>query len=103
MTNSAQDEFEKLQEYVYTKKLELLSYLEYCIWGTLILALCGLGGLFYMAYTAEDRPSELYTVQTADAVYRDLTKCRNHGTWANYTTADGKKITFNGTFTEIEQ
>lgn len=46
---------------------------------------------------------QLYTVQTADAVYRDLTKCRNHGTWANYTTVDGKTITFNGTFTEIEQ
>ena len=103
MTNSAQDEFKKLQEFVYTQKLELLSYLKYCIWGTLILALCGLGGLFYMAATEEDRPSELYTVQTADAVYRDLTKGRNYGTWANYTTVDGKTITFNGTFTEIEQ
>lgn len=48
-------------------------------------------------------PEKFYTVQTADAVYRDLTKCRNYGTWANYTTVDGKTITFNGTFTEIEQ
>ena len=103
MTNSAQDEFKKLQKFAYTQKLQLLSHLEYCILGTLNLALCAAGGLFYMAATAEDRPSELYTVQTADAVYRDLTKCRNYGTWANYTTVDGKGIVFNGTFTEIEQ
>ena len=48
-------------------------------------------------------PEKFYTVQTADAVYRDLTKCRHYGTWTNYTTVDGKTITFNGTFTEIEQ
>lgn len=48
-------------------------------------------------------PEKFYTVKTADAVYRDLTKGLNYGTWANYTTVDGKKMIFYGNFTEIEQ
>lgn len=48
-------------------------------------------------------PEKFYTVKTADAVYKDLIQGRRYGTWANFTTVDGKTITVNGTFTEIEQ
>ena len=48
-------------------------------------------------------PEKLYTVKTADAVYLDLSKERNNGNWASYRTTTGKRIIFNGTFTEIEE
>lgn len=49
------------------------------------------------------KEQKLYTVKTADAVYLDLSKERNNGNWASYKTTTGKRIIFNGTFTEIEQ
>lgn len=63
-------------------------------------------GAFSLAnYTIREMytPEKLYTVKTADAVYLDLSKERNNGNWASYKTTTGKRIIFNGTFTEIEQ
>lgn len=48
-------------------------------------------------------PEKFYTVKTPDAVYKDLIQRRSYGTWAIYTTVDGKTIKVNGTWTEIEQ
>lgn len=64
--------------------------------------------IFYFVELAFDSAiqaggQKLYTVKTADAVYLDLSKERNNGNWASYKTTTGKRIIFNGTFTEIEQ
>lgn len=58
--------------------------------------------VYEISLTAKEE-QKLYTVKTADAVYLDLSKERNNGNWASYKTTTGKRIIFNGTFTEIEQ
>lgn len=84
--------------------MKIVDVILVCVAGFLVTALTWtVMGLANNIIQEMNAPEKFYTVKTPDAVYKDLTQRQGYGTWAIYTTVDGKTIKVNGTWTEIEQ